>query len=255
MQNSSDFKINKGFLDHSKIALSFQWPLGSSQSLMCVCASSRVVVARASKFTIPVVDPCHLKTNCFFNLSIILAHKGLKLLQTSRQKKNNASNTSYQLITVVPSTNDGTSLSISIIIIHHRHQKCISSVSSWVSPPRSLFFPFSFFFWFRRFFSFFGFLGCPVPFSNVGCIELTEASRQTPDSSRLEQTTTFCSLYILISQSISQYQIHSASFVKKIYLYPSYYTSISIPSCHVGTNGKAGVVYTLLSSAASWFLS
>jgi hypothetical protein len=98
-------------------------------------------------------------------------------------------------------------------------------------------------------------LGCPVPFSNVGCIELTEASRQTPDSSRLEQTTTFCSLYILISQSISQYQIHSASFVKKIYLYPSYYTSISIPSCHVGTNGKAGVVYTLLSSAASWFLS
>jgi hypothetical protein len=25
-------------------------------------------------------------------------------------------------------------------------------------------------------------LGCPVPFSNVGCIELTEASRQTPDS-------------------------------------------------------------------------
>lgn len=44
-------------------------------------------------------------------------------------------------------------------------------------------------------------------------------------------------------------------FCKKIYLYPSYYTSISIPSCHVGTNGKAGVVYTLLSSAASWFLS
>ena len=148
----------------------------------------------------------------------------------------------------MPSTNDGTSLSISIIIIHHRHQKCISSVSSWVSPPRSLFFPFSFFFWFRRFFSFFGFLGCPVPFSNVGCIELTEASRQTPDSSRLEQTTTFCSLYILISQSISQYQIHSASFVKKnlsisIILYIYQHSELS---CWDKWKGRCGLYVTII---------
>ena len=163
----------------------------------CMCFQW-AVVARTSKFEIPVVDPCHLKTNRLLIFFTILAQQGLKLLQTPRQKKHNASNTFCQLMTALSSTNDGTSVSINIIIIHHRHQKAVPSVSSWVSPP-DLSFSFFFSFCFRRLFFFFGFLGCPVPFSHIDCIELTQASRDIPDSSRCKQTATLSSLHFNFS--------------------------------------------------------